>query len=79
MTSATDVSHVATWSQRAVDRLAFSTLACPEWRFEEAVDAAVRFGYRGLELRLLDGEVVQPSLPEREIVRIAEALHRARR
>ena len=59
-----------------MDRLAFSTLGCPEWRLEEAVEAALRFGYQGLELRLLDGEVLPPKLPEREIVRVADALAR---
>jgi sugar phosphate isomerase/epimerase len=43
-------------------RLAFSTLACPDWSLEEAADAAVRYGYAGLELRLLDGQIVPPTL-----------------
>jgi sugar phosphate isomerase/epimerase len=44
-------------------RLAFSTLACPAWSFEQAAAAAKRYGYAGLELRLLDGELVTPAMP----------------
>ena len=36
-------------------KLAFTTLACPDWTLEQAVDAAQRYGYAGIELRLLDG------------------------
>jgi sugar phosphate isomerase/epimerase len=43
-------------------RLAFSTLACPDWPFERVVDAAVRYGYQGIELRIIDGELVSPSM-----------------
>src|SRR5260370_17040252 len=46
----------------AVTRLAFSTLACPGWSLEEAVDAAVKVGYAGLELRLLDGALLPADL-----------------
>lgn len=61
-------------SASPLDRLAFSTLACPEWTFEEAVAAAARFGYEGLELRLLDGELLGHDLPEGEILRVADGL-----
>lgn len=43
-------------------RLAFSTLGCPGWSLEQAADAACRYGYAGLELRLLDGAIIEPSL-----------------
>jgi len=43
-------------------KLAFTTLACPKWTLEQAADAAKRYGYEGLELRLLDGELLQPNL-----------------
>ena len=52
-------------------KLAFTTLACPAWTLEQAVEAARRSGYEGLELRLLDGELLQPDLP-------AEARQRVR-
>ena len=41
-------------------RIAFSTLACPDWTLSDALDAAGRLGYDGLELRLLDGKLIDP-------------------
>ncbi len=43
-------------------KLAFTTLACPSWSLEQAVDQALRSGYEGLELRLLDGELLRSNL-----------------
>jgi fatty-acyl-CoA synthase len=43
-------------------KLAFTTLACPSWTLEQALDAAARNGYAGIELRLLDGELLTPDL-----------------
>ena len=37
--------------------LAFSTLACPNWSWEQAVQKAVEYGYQGLELRGVEGEM----------------------
>jgi sugar phosphate isomerase/epimerase len=45
-------------------KLAFSTLACPKWSLEQTIDAAKRNGYEGLELRLLNGEILPPNLDE---------------
>lgn len=45
-------------------RLAFSTLACPDWPLERAVDAAVRYGYEGIELRIVDGDFVSPAMSD---------------
>jgi sugar phosphate isomerase/epimerase len=53
-------------------KLAYSTLACPNWTLEQAVDAAQRYNYEGIELRLVDGEIIQPDLP-------ADARQRVRR
>jgi sugar phosphate isomerase/epimerase len=39
-------------------KLAFTTLACPDWTFEQCLEAAQRYGYDGLELRLLHGEII---------------------
>jgi sugar phosphate isomerase/epimerase len=44
-------------------RFAYSTLACLRWSIEEAVAAAVRYGYDALEWRLADGEIIIPSTP----------------
>jgi sugar phosphate isomerase/epimerase len=51
-------------------RLAFSTLACPEWSLEEVVDAAHRYGYDGVELRLIDGGVIDSRTPAAERDRV---------
>jgi sugar phosphate isomerase/epimerase len=54
-------------------RYAFSTLACPGWRIEQTIQQARVMGYEALELRLLDGEVIDP-VAHRERVRQAVAL-----
>ena len=40
--------------------VAFSNLAAPEWTLERSVEAVHELGYDGLELRLLDGEPIDP-------------------
>ena len=37
--------------------LAFTTLACPGWSWEQIVQRAVEYGYQGLELRGVEGEM----------------------
>ncbi len=44
-------------------KLAYSTLACPRWTIEEAVAAAVRYGYDAIEWRLADGAIIEPDTP----------------
>ena len=39
-------------------RLCYSNLACPDWSFEQTVDAVSANGFDGLEVRLFDGDVV---------------------
>lgn len=51
-------------------RLAFSTLACPDWTFEQVAEAANSYGYEGIELRLLDGDLVMPNLSAAQRTRI---------
>ncbi len=58
-------------------KYAFSTLACPAWSSEQVVEAAARLGYEGVELRLLDGEVIDPVADHAKVER-AVALCRAR-
>jgi sugar phosphate isomerase/epimerase len=43
-------------------KLGYSTLGCPGWTLERAVEAAKEYGYSGLELRLLDDQVISPAL-----------------
>src|SRR6266496_1268374 len=37
-------------------RICFSTLACPTWTLSQVVEIASSSGYRGIELRFLEGE-----------------------
>jgi sugar phosphate isomerase/epimerase len=37
--------------------LAFSTLACPDWLWAQIVQKAVEYGYQGIELRGVEGEM----------------------
>jgi sugar phosphate isomerase/epimerase len=53
-------------------KLAFTTLACPDWTLEQAVAAAQRYGYAGIELRLLDGQLVSADLDETARRRVRE-------
>lgn len=53
-------------------RLAFTTLACPGWSLDRVVAAARDYGYDGVELRLLDGEIIGADLPAGERRRIRE-------
>lgn len=60
-----------------MNQLAFSTLGCPAWSVEQVLDATRRYGYDGVELRLLDGEVIEPSLPASERERVRRLFHEA--
>jgi sugar phosphate isomerase/epimerase len=44
-------------------RIAFSTLAFPDATLAAAVSLGRRWGYAGIELRLIDGELIDPSMP----------------
>jgi sugar phosphate isomerase/epimerase len=55
-------------------KLAFSTLGCPGWTIEQAGDAARRYGYGGVEIRLLDGEIIPADLDAGGRARIKRAL-----
>src|SRR5436853_3341577 len=37
--------------------LAFTTLACPDWSWEQTIQKAVEYGYQGVELRGVEGEM----------------------
>ena len=43
--------------------LVFSTLGSPGWSLERAAEQAVADGYAGLEVRILDGQVIPTDLP----------------
>lgn len=42
--------------------LAFSTLGCPDWTLEQAAEQAAAAGYRALEIRTLDREIIPADL-----------------
>jgi sugar phosphate isomerase/epimerase len=44
-------------------RIAFSTLAFPDATLAAALSAGRRWGYSGVELRLIDGELIDPAMP----------------
>jgi len=44
-------------------RIAFSTLAFPDATLAAAVSLGRCWGYAGIELRLIDGELIDPSMP----------------
>jgi fatty-acyl-CoA synthase len=58
-------------------KYAFSTLGCPAWTIEQTVEAATRLGYDGLELRLLDGEVLDPVADVQKIGRTVGLVRQA--
>ena len=44
-------------------KLAFSTVGCPDWSFEEIFAAAKDFGYDAVEIRGMGKEIYAPKLP----------------
>jgi sugar phosphate isomerase/epimerase len=58
-------------------RLAFSTLACPDWTLRQAVEAGIRYAYEGIELRIVDGELVTPSMGRAQRRQVTRTIGRA--
>src|SRR5260370_248828 len=58
-------------------RLAFSTLACPGWSLDQVVAAAHAYGYQGVELRLIDGELIDGAMPAADRERVRRTFARA--
>src|SRR5260370_2653476 len=56
-------------------KLAFSTLACPQWSLNQVIETANQLGYDGIELRLLDGDFIDPL---RDRKRVIEAIAQCR-
>ncbi|HXF64104.1 MAG TPA: sugar phosphate isomerase/epimerase family protein [Caldilineaceae bacterium] len=56
--------------------LAYSTLGCPDWTLEKAAAEAARHGYRALEVRLLNGEVIPADLSPDQRAEIKATLAR---
>ena len=53
-------------------KFAYSSLACPQWTIEEAIEAAVRYGYDAIEWRMADGEIITSETPEQVRRRLRE-------
>ena len=58
-------------------RLAFSTLACPGWSLDQVVEGAQRYGYAGVELRLVDGRLIEGDMPAAERDRVRQTFAQA--
>jgi sugar phosphate isomerase/epimerase len=54
--------HVETHGR--IMRISFSTLACPDWSWQDVLYHGVQYGYDGVEVRLLKGEVDLLAAPE---------------
>jgi sugar phosphate isomerase/epimerase len=53
-------------------KTSFSTLACPDWSLSEVLNAAVRYGYDGVELRVISRELDLWNLPEFQPASLAD-------
>jgi sugar phosphate isomerase/epimerase len=65
----------------SVSKIAFSTLACPTWDFEQIVTAGIRHGFDGVEIRQVGGDTDLLKAPAFDPSRRSasrEFLHRAR-
>jgi sugar phosphate isomerase/epimerase len=60
----------STESSSSPPRVAFSTLAFPGTSLASAVSLGRRWGYAGVELRLIDGELIDPSMPAADRARV---------
>ena len=58
-------------------RIAFSTLAFPDATLAAAVSLGRRWGYAGIELRLIDGELIDPSMPAARRAQVRRTLRPA--
>lgn len=58
-------------------KLAYSTLGCPGWSVEKAVQAVTKYGYEAIEWRLADGEVLTSQTSTEVKARLIEATKQA--
>ena len=55
-------------------RIAFSTLAFPDATLAEATALGRSWGYAGIELRLIDGQLIDSSMSAAERVRVKQTI-----
>lgn len=63
-------------------KIAFSTLACPAWDFEQTITAGIRDGYDGVEIRQIGGDtdlLKVPALARSRRAASREFVHRSRK
>jgi len=58
--------------------IAFSTLAFPDATLAEATTLGRSWGYAGIELRLIDGQLIDSSMPAAERLRVKQTVAAAR-
>ena len=58
-------------------RLAFSTLAFPATSLARAASLGRDYGYQGIELRLIDGNLIDPSMPPTERATVKQTVAKA--
>ena len=58
-------------------KLAYSTLACPQWNWEKAVENARSLGYQGIEWRMIDGSLISSDCPPETCRRIRKGMSAA--
>ena len=58
--------------------IAFSTLAFPDATLAETTSLGRSWGYAGIELRLIDGQLIDSSIPAAERVRVKQMIAAAR-
>ncbi|MBF6063305.1 sugar phosphate isomerase/epimerase [Nocardia terpenica] len=54
-------------------KFSYSTIACPQWSWQYALDQASTLGYDGIEWRLIDGKMVDADFPVETARTIAKA------
>ncbi|RIK40109.1 MAG: hypothetical protein DCC55_16030 [Chloroflexi bacterium] len=54
--------------------LSWSTLGCPDWTLEQAAEQAAANGYRALEVRLLDREIIPTDLSTEQRQRVKRVM-----
>jgi sugar phosphate isomerase/epimerase len=55
---------------RMPPRIAFSTLAFPDATLASAASLGRSWGYSGIELRLIDGELIDPAMPAADRIQV---------
>ncbi len=68
------VVFTETTETTAIPCIAFSTLAFPDATLASAVSLGRRWGYAGIELRLIDGQLIDPAMPAADRARVKRTL-----